>query len=279
MENRDHTAPERRLVAQVLLPIFTGITGLLLPFVFEKWWETNMSLTVALVLALILGFIIVGMQFLTLQHTMRIGSQVGLVVHFHRADASNEIYEEARRVIARATKSIHALNSSLVEESGKHALSSGKKKAYYEELLGKANSGVEYKRLLQAEDPIQYARVLEDDDPVAFAHLVQMQSALPHELGGCTVKYCIPTRFTNFVLVDDVHLIWQISEISLSGDGERSKLIGAFVFDDPQSLITRHFKKYFRDMDKSSMPVPTLVPRKKSASAKGGLNPEGELGA
>jgi hypothetical protein len=194
-----------------------------------------------------------------------ISSRVGIIVKYYPADASGSIYEETRRVVSKATKSIHVLNSCIVERRLDENSDTGKKEAYYAELLDRAKSGgVEYTRLLQSDDLPVYLRDLSADDPIAFKHYERMQSLPPSKdrVGYAVLKRCDPTRLTNFVLVDDVHLIWQITEIDGKGPQERTKLLGAFIFDDPQSLITGHFRQYFLGMDAKGEPVPPIAATK-----------------
>lgn len=185
-------------------------------------------------------------------------TRVGIKVSYHLAEERGVVYDAARDVIESAKKSILALNSYLVEfrePSESESLTVAREK-YYTALLDRADHKIEYHRLLQVDKDNfkEYCETLAKDEPVLWQHLKEMESRNRLPRLHTALGQCDPTRLTNFVLVDEVYLIWQINEMHLdpTNKSERTKLQGAFIFHDPQKQITQHFELYFKHLLKNS---------------------------
>jgi hypothetical protein len=153
------------------------------------------------------------------------------------------VYVACRNVIEKATKSIYVVNSYLVE--GHEYAAGGRQKAerkkYYSALMQKAERGaVDYHRILQVQadrSPLKEMR----EDGVHFFHL-QSMAKRRKDCTNIRLWKAPANRLTTFVLIDGVHLVWQINEVDSNG---RLNLQGAFIIHDPQRRITEHFLRYF----------------------------------
>lgn len=176
----------------------------------------------------------------------RIDSRIGIKVRYVENDGTGRVYYSCKKVLGQARKSIHVLSSYLVERhSAGEAAARG---AYYDALLDHAGTNIEYVRLIQVRPDGSTLRELKEDD-VLSQHLRKVLDRKGGEYGhNLILKRCIAVRQTTFVLIDNVHLIWQINNVTYENNEERRALQGVFIIHDPQQRITGQFETFFNSV-------------------------------
>jgi hypothetical protein len=261
------------VVLQVAGSFIVGVAVSVL--IEDGWAEENRNVaagffTIALVLLLLLAMLvhstakqrelneIAGRNHQEFKEILQeMNTRIGLTVEYYPAAAEGEVFVKARQAIATATCSIHVLNSYLGERKDvdRSTTENDARAKYYEAIIDRVvNHSVEYKRVLQVEHIEPYLNeigTMETDDHLR-KHLAEMCQQRCTAEGKCSLLHCVPTRLTNFVIIDGVRLIWQIHDVVNEGRHERLRLEGAFIFHDPERKMTPHFDRYFNRLVSAS---------------------------
>jgi hypothetical protein len=207
------------------------------------------SLAGAVTAMLIVLAILLALSVSALDVMCRLDRRVGIKVRYYQRDASAEIYIKCQGVIAQAKKTIDVLNSYMVE--GHEDIGSSRERQerekYYAALLDRVGkSDVVYRRIVQVRSDKSNLHQMHED-AVHEKHLRDVALlASGIQQYRVSLLQCPPKRLTTFVLVDGVHLIWQINEVTTDKSGnERLNLQGAFIIHDPNKKITGQFEDYF----------------------------------
>lgn len=176
------------------------------------------------------------------------------VTYIDRENKESEIslFEAIKVYVDLAQKSIIIVNSYLVEHSSAYGRESQMARdGYYKALIRKAESGVEYKRIVQVkpDNSTLVDMTNHNEDHIRhFEEMLNCAEARPN----ISLKKAPPRRLSTFMLVDEKYLIWQINELRISNKQENIRLHGAFLIEDPQKKIISHFLKYYQALDAKS---------------------------
>lgn len=245
---QDEKRDSQSLSKEIGVAVFLLIVGWIGGAIIEDWLADRVihGRTLVLLLLLLTLLYLIYLGHASLRVMNRLDRRIGIKVRYIENDGSGRVYYSCRKVILKARKSIHILNSYLVEghsDSEKPA-----RAAYYDLLLQQAGTTVDYIRLQQVKADGSTLREL-GDDPVHAQHLKKM---IDRRNGGhgrnIILKRCLARRLTTFVLIDNVHLIWQINNVSFDGKQERMALQGVFIIHDPQGKITGQFESIFETL-------------------------------
>lgn len=263
MEKRMETFPLKALQATVLF-IVGAFVGVLAEQIVKEYIISSQIALLLLVLACLL-FISYTMGWLA-KSTDEIRQNVGLrIVYFDRERHGRAaLFKEARRVVERAQQSIFILNSVITEvgEEREDTEEIQERDRYYDALINRAQNGITYERVIQLKPSQSVAEAIKDVGYIKHFHkMLDVKEAAPQLAIG--LMKAPAKRLSTFVLVDDEILVWQINEVTPTGN---AKMYGIFVIYDPRHEITQHFKAFAESAKRESLgavqkyELPPLVP-------------------
>lgn len=197
-------------------------------------------------------------QVAELNHRMEgIYERTGIHIRYYgrsegQSSLQANLYQEASKVVQGAKRSIRVLNSFLKEDESEQddGRTVQARQAYLDALLKKATDGnIIYRRIIQLGEN---TRIYDNFPPSYLRHfqdVLDVLAANPNLSSRIGLLKSQARRLSTYVVVDDVHLIWQINEQLENG---RTRMSGLFVIEDPLKLITGPFTEYFEELPYSA---------------------------
>ncbi len=249
-------------LSQVLALIGGAVLGVAAEKVFETHVLTSELLTLSLIfICLVLVSYMVKQS---VDYSDEIRKNVGIKILYLDKDnvGREKLFSSAREIVERAQKDIVILNSFMFETSEdaidpndpKNEVERKKREIrerdrYYEALIEKATEGITYERILQFREGETVADLAKDDGyKKHFLRVFEAKKKEP-DLKISLIK-TRAKRFTTFVLVDDENLIWQINELTPSGN---MQMQGVFIIHDPRREITQHFRIFIDKANRETL--------------------------
>ena len=210
--------------------------------------------SIYLLAILICMFFIATMVGILLKKTEDLRKSVGIKIRYVERDPDpavgrRRIFGEVTKIVNAANKRIYVVNSCILKsQRDKHEIDKYEQNYYSAILSCVRRKNIEYVRILQLREG-ETVRDLGDysiDDGLPVHLREMLQEKLENKTCPIALTRVKAQRFTTFVLIDDIHLIWQINEFREAD--EKLEMQGVFIIEDPGMEITRHFRTFFNTL-------------------------------
>lgn len=216
-----------------------------LPFVFYG------LLVLIFVCLLVITVIVTQWAGYTQELRARVGVKTRYVELGSQQSDQDRVYSAARDIVEKAKKTIRVVQSYTTEYPERRESVNVDRTGYFAALLNHATHKVKYERIIQVRHTLPLLDIphilkeeMRDSSTVTIEHIDQLltERDLNNHTDTIGVFIAPAKRPITFVLVDSIYIIWQVNELTNSG---QVRMHGVFIIEDRAQEIVPNFEAFY----------------------------------